>query len=88
MYAAVLVSDVKSIAKCLASGIRPKQRSTLYCRRAQGGRVCLYVDFPCFAGSDMYYLRLFRALVAVVAGCWLVNPGICTGGLSEKASDV
>ena len=35
-----------------------------------------------------YYLRLFRALVAVVAGCWLVVRGICTGGLSEDGCDV
>ena len=35
-----------------------------------------------------YYLRLFRAVVAVVAGCWLVIRGICTGGLSEDGCDV
>lgn len=35
-----------------------------------------------------YYLRLFRAVVAVVAGCWLVVRGICTGGLSEDGCDV
>lgn len=36
----------------------------------------------------VYYLRLFRAVVAVVAVCWLVNGGICTGGLSEDGCDV
>jgi hypothetical protein len=36
----------------------------------------------------VYYLRLFRAFVAVVADCWLVNRGICTGGLSEDGCDV
>ena len=35
-----------------------------------------------------YYLRLFLAVVAVVAGCWLVIRGICTGGLSEDGCDV
>ena len=39
-------------------------------------------------GFAVYYLRLFRAVVAVVAGCWLVNRGICTGGLSEDGCDV
>lgn len=35
-----------------------------------------------------YYLRPFRAVVAVVAGCWLVVRDICTGGLSEDGCDV
>ena len=35
-----------------------------------------------------YYLRLFRAVVAVVVSCWLVVRGICTGGLSEDGCDV
>lgn len=36
----------------------------------------------------LYYLRLFEAVVAVVADCWLVDRGICTGGLSEDGCDV
>jgi len=36
----------------------------------------------------LYYLRLFRVVVAVVAGRWLVACGICTGGLSEDGCDV
>ena len=43
---------------------------------------------PCFFDFAVHYLRLFRAVVAVVAGCWLVNRGICTGGLSEDGCDV
>jgi hypothetical protein len=46
------------------------------------GYISLLLDFA------VYYLRLFRGFVAVVADCWLVNRGICTGGLSENGCDV
>lgn len=46
------------------------------------GMISLLLDLA------VYYLRLFRAVVAGVAECWLVNGGICTGGLSEDGCDV
>ena len=58
-------------------------------RRAQGG--CVLSTCVCISllfDKSLCYLRLFRAFVAAVAGCWLVDPGICTGRLSEGGSDV
>lgn len=39
--------------------------------------------FSLLLDSFVYYLRVFYAFVAVVAGCWLDGRGICTGGVSE-----